>query len=167
MALEFYAKSGSADALFRLDPERISISDQKSVESLDIPSLIWNDSFDSSYITARWSISGKFFGVDADWDNINFTGRPEDFIHNLRSLLKGINPVTGNYPFLSGSNTDALRMKIIKSYELEQYFDTITEYSSNVYYVVATDMNFTMNGGVPLMCEYSITLVEVSDIIRL
>lgn len=168
MALEFYAISGSSSVLFKLDPEKITITDQKSVESMDIPSKIWNDSFDSSYVTARWSISGKFIGVDQTWDPTNFEGRPEDFIHQLRSLFKGIKPITGDYPYLPGSNTDALRMKVVRQFDSgEQTYDTTTAYSSNIFYVIATDMNFTINGGAPLTCEYSFTLVEVSNIIRL
>lgn len=183
-ALQLYKSTETsfvpANLKFGLDPSDFNIDDAKSIESFDIPSMIWNTHFDSSIVTSRWNFRGKFTVADSGWSGApNFTGRAFDFIHELRSLVKGVNPTTGDYPYSGISDdtsTDMLIMQLSETYASgEETYNTKTAYGINSetgkantpIYVIPERPSFKKIGGVPGIIEYSLPLLEISEVIRL
>ena len=175
-ALQLYKSTETsfvpAKLKFGLDPSDFNIDDAKSIESFDIPSMIWNTHFDSSIVTSRWTFRGKFTVADSDWAGApDFTGRAFDFIHELRSLVKGVNPTTGDYPYSGISDdtsTDMLIMQLSETYASgEETYNTKSAYSGVDVFVIPERPSFKKVGGVPGIIEYSLPLLEISEVIRL
>lgn len=107
--LEIWTSDG-ATLLFTLDISTFKVSEQKSVDVMEIPGNIWNTAFDAVSVNIVWTFSGVFYASDATWDATNFTGRPLDFIHYLRSVLKSVHATddgTGYGGSYISSPTDA------------------------------------------------------------
>ena len=157
----------AGNLLFGLDPEDASVEDSKTLESLDLPSLVWNDHFDSSIVTGRWTFRGKFRTSDATWSGVpNFTGRGYDFIHQLRSLFKGVSATTGDYPY--ATDTDMFIMVLMEKYDAtERTYNAKTAYSTNPVYIIPERYSFDKKGGEIGIVEYNISFLEVAGVTRI
>ena len=167
--LSIYNKNNQGDPIFTLDPSKVTIEDQKSIESLDIPGQIWNEHFDSSIVSAKWTISGKFKATDSDWDDENFEGRPFEFMHKLRSVLKSINSSTGDY--VDTQEEFCLRMNYVLAsgtYTVNLADESAAySYSSQKIYFIPNNSSLTYRAGSPLIVDYTLVFIEVSDVMRL
>ena len=178
--LDIWSSDG-ATLLFSLDIANFDINEQKSVEMIDIPGNIWNTAFDAVSITTTWTFHGTFTATDATWNTSTFAGRPLDFIHYLRSVLKSVYPIDsgGNYGgSFAGTDSDQTRACFILkintflggtkySYDINIFYTRPDGDATKTVRYVYQSGDLHYKGGEVLTVGYDLTFKEISDIIRL
>lgn len=178
--LDIYTSDG-ATLLFSLDIGNFKVSEQKAVEMIEIPGNIWNTAFDSISVSITWTFSGVFYATDATWDSTAFTGRPLDFIHYLRSVLKSVYPVDGGGGYggaFYGTDTNQIRALFILKINtflsgVKYSYDVNTSYTrpdgdvSKTVRFIYQSGDFDLKAGEVATVSYNLTFKEISDVVRL
>lgn len=161
----------NAVGLFALDAADVEYDNQRSVENLDIPGVVWNTWFDNASITGRWNFSGIFKATDITWDpaTTGYNGRPLDFIHYFKTTM---NQLDSHGALKAGDQYRGLQIV------LHQVFNG-TDYSYNINKAYNSDgqgqdvvlllekFNCKHKGGTPGAVEWSFSVVEIAEVINL
>jgi len=154
-----------ASPVFYLDAADVEIDNGASVENFEIPGMPWNTWFNNNNITRRWSISGKFKATDATWDSATSTGRPLDFEFYLSCFLNGVDVTTGA---LLSSSAYGFAITINMVFNGTAYSrSTNTNFSTQKVRLLLEKSPIKFKGGEPGIVEYSMSFVEVEDIVNM
>jgi len=156
---------GTDAPLFKLDVSKISHEDGRSLEPMEIPGTPWNVYFDNQNVQGKLMLTGKFSATDSAWDSTNFTGRPFDFVHQLRSVLHGVDAITGvTRP--GSSKYNGFKVVLHEVFNgTDRALDIYSEYSTPI--VLLFDrFTYEMEAGAPAVVNYTISFIEAGSVIN-
>jgi hypothetical protein len=159
------ATVGTDAPLFKLDVSEIGGDDAKSNEPMEIPGTPWNIWFDNENVQAKLTFTGKFISTDSDWNSTTFSGRPFDFIRQLRSILHGLDAAAGTVK-PDGTKYNGFKIVLHQVYNgVEKTYDLYAQYTTPIIYLF-DKFTWKVEGGVVSAVSYTISFVEAGSVIN-